>query len=313
MIATVGRLARLIAPAGPLSEGSFVRGLEVAAELELALDRGAEPELWRRRIMERREYLAGTDEARVARLLDGLESCRASAPSGLERVLWMARGGYGCIRTLERADPQLFEGTPIPLWGFSDGTALLAAWDRAGWPAWHAPPVTQLPRLEPMSRARTRAAWHADHVAPFEGLETVVGGHAEGPLGGGNLCVLASLVGTPWQADLRGRIVLLEDTGEPAYKVDRLFTQLHLAGAFEGALGFVLGDFCALRAREVECVHAFFAEALADLGLPAARGLPVGHDRRNAPLPFGASGWTAILDVPAGTDQALASLRLDPP
>ena len=74
------------------------------------------------------------------------------------------------------------------------------------------------------SLARIRAAWHAAHVAPFEGLLPLAPGVAEGPLGGGNLCVTVSLLATPFAADLAGRIVLIEDVGEPSYKVDRLFT-----------------------------------------------------------------------------------------
>jgi muramoyltetrapeptide carboxypeptidase len=296
------RVALPLTPAGPLKAESLQAGLDAMTELGVTL---TWPEGWRARLEERHHYLAGTDESRARMLLDAIDH----GPD----AIWLTRGGYGCIRTLEAAqaqDMKLFERPPVPLWAFSDGTALLAAWDRAGWPAWHAPPATQFARLDEMSRARTRAAWHVDQVTPFEGLETLVAGHAEAPLAGGNLCVLASLVGTPWQARLRGRIVLLEDTGERAYKVDRLFTQLVYAGCFEGIAGLALGTFTHVTDDQSQAIDDFFARAAPSLGVPVIRGLPLGHDVGNAPVPFGeASGWRARLEAEPDGPARLSFVR----
>ena len=298
----MSRVALPLAPAGPLKPDTLAGGLDAMVDMGIDFDW---PEGWRDRLLARYDYLAGPDEARARTLADAL----ALGPD----AIWLARGGYGCIRTLQAADAldlDLFAGDPVPLWAFSDGTALLARWDRAGWPAWHAPPATQFPRLDERSRARVRAAWHADQVMPFEGLETLAPGHAEGPLAGGNLCVLASLVGTPWQADLRGRIVLLEDTGERAYKVDRLFTQLAYAGCFEGIAGLVLGRFTHISDDQAEGIERFFARTAATLGVPVVRGLPVGHDVDNAPLPYGqGSPWRARLEAPPEGTATLAFHR----
>jgi len=291
----------IISPAGPIKPEVLDRGLSAADALGIAT---TWPPGWRDSVLSADGYFAGVDVLRAAWLREALTL-------GTE-ALWMSRGGYGCIRTLEASAPiagGLFLGSPVPLWGFSDGTALLAAWDRAGWPAWHAPPISQLPRLDEESQARTRAAWATGEVAPFEGLLPHVPGQATGPLAGGNLAVLASLVGTPWSADLRDRIVLLEDVGEAPYAIDRLLTQMILSGAFEGALGFVVGQFTGLSDRASKTAHETIVERLTPLGLPLVTGLPIGHDAMNAPLPFGAgSERLAMLDVPR---QGEATLRIE--
>lgn len=283
---------RVIAPSGPLHAAALDSGLARLAEIGIDADW---PEGWLAGVMDTDGgHLAGSDAARAARLLDAVRARPAA--------IWMARGGYGASRTLAEAERSggLFEGEPVPMWGFSDGTALISAWERAGWPAWHAPPITQLGRLDDDSIARLRAVWHADHLAPFEGLTTLTPGEAAGPMAGGNLCVLASLVGTPWEARFDGRVVLLEDVGEPAYKVDRLFTQLRLAGCFDRAAGLVLGDFSALDAAQAGAVRTFFAAEAQTLGIPVVTDAPFGHDARNAPLPFGeATGYRAHLEAPA--------------
>ena len=274
---------RLVAPAGPVPPKTLSEGLAVLAELGVDAS-------WDASVSARDRYLAGPDDARAAALLGAMRD----AP----RALWMVRGGYGSIRTLAALGPALDDAPPTPLWGFSDGTALLAAWVARGWPAWHAPPIVQLGRLDELSLARLRAVIHGDHLAPFDRLEGLVPGVVEAPLHGGNLCLLTTLVGTPWAARLAGHIVVLEDTGEPAYKVDRMLTQLRLAGALDGVAGLVLGAFTNVRPEELAWIADLTAELAHRLGVPAARGLPVGHDTENAPLPFGrGSGYVARLVV----------------
>jgi muramoyltetrapeptide carboxypeptidase len=297
------RTALLVSPAGPIKEEVLDQGLQAAADLGITIEW---PPGWRDNILNEDGFLAGNDVLRAASLLEAL-TLEANA-------LWMSRGGYGCIRTLETSTSLaggFFTQRPRPLWGFSDGTALLAAWDRAGWPAWHAPPISQLPRLDAPSRARTLAAWATGEVPAFDGLEIQVPGQATAPLAGGNLAVLASLIGTPWAADLRDRIVLLEDIGEAPYAIDRLLTQMILSGAFEGALGFCIGQFTGLSDRAKAQANEVVLQRLIPLGLPMATGLPIGHESANAPMPYGAgAGRLAMLDVP---DQGEAHLRFESP
>tara|TARA_B100000674_G_C37828462_1_gene909326 strand:+ start:383 stop:1195 length:813 start_codon:yes stop_codon:yes gene_type:complete len=248
---------------------------------------GFEGELWPG-ATNRAGYFAGTHEARAQRLKNALTD--STSP------LWMIRGGFGAIHTLEHGMPLFEELAPRALWGFSDGTALLSAWIRQGWPAWHAPPITQLPRLDEESRTRLQKACFEGHVAPLEDLDVLNGGSASGPLAGGNLTVLASLVGTPFAAEFSESILLLEDVSETAYRVDRLVTQLRLSGALDGVRGLVLGQFTDIPEAEMQKIRAFFEETSRSLNIPCVWGAPIGHGNANATVPMGAGdGWQASL------------------
>jgi muramoyltetrapeptide carboxypeptidase len=267
----------VIFPAGPLQLEAWVDGLEVLAELGGVVaphvlpqhdDRGA---FW----------LAGPDEARA----EALVAAVAARPSGL----WMGRGGFGSARTLMRCRDRLDAiqaDRPVPLWGFSDGTVLTSHWARRGWPTWSAPPVSQMARLDGASRERVRLAL-AGVVPAFEGLRPGRSGVAEGPLAGGNLTVLASLVGTPLMPELTGTVLVLEDVHEPAYRVDRLLFQLRISGGLDGLAGLVIGDFTEVSPRDLVGIERVILELAEDLGVPCAFGLPVGHGTRNSCLPMG--------------------------
>lgn len=287
------RSALLFSPAGPIKEDVLDRGLASASELGIPIDW---PTGWRENVLHSDGLFAGSDLQRARWLREAMD--------GEHEDIWMSRGGYGCIRTLQASGAPggvLSGDRPATLWGFSDGTALLATWDRCGWPAWHAPPISQLPRLDDLSRASLELAWKTGQVAPVLGLTSQVPGRARGPIAGGNLTVLMSLVGTPWAADLRDRIVLLEDVGEAPYAIDRMLTQLILSGAFEGALGFIIGEFTGLSDRSRAQADRVICERLVPLGLPMLTGLPVGHESQNLPLPFGA-GSKLLTILEAGSD-----------
>ena len=170
--------------------------------------------------------------------------------------------------------------------GYSDATVLHELWFRAGIPSVHGPMCTQLGEEE-SAVARLRALLYGAVPEPLRWTpRTVRAGRVEAPLRGGNLAVLASLCGTPLQPSLRGAIVLLEDLNEPAYRLDRLCTQLLLAGAFAGAVAFVVGDLAAA-GEENEGRDEAVAERLSTLGVPVVLGAPVGHADRNEPVALG--------------------------
>jgi muramoyltetrapeptide carboxypeptidase len=113
----------------------------------------------------------------------------------------------------------------------------------------------------------------------------------EGVLLGGNLTLLVNLIGTPWQPDLRGKLLFLEDCAERPYQVDRMLTLLANAGALKGLSGVLLGDFetdVVYKERgERKYWRELFLERFAPLGIPVLENLPVGHGRKNEPLPLG--------------------------
>jgi muramoyltetrapeptide carboxypeptidase len=125
-------------------------------------------------------------------------------------------------------------------------------------------------------------------------------GVAEGTLIGGNLALLAGMCGTPAAPVARGAILFIEDIGEPAYRLDRQWTQLRLAGALDGIAGLALGRFtdCG-EPDELDALLRGFAD---QAGVPAVSGLPIGHEPDNWTLPL---GIRARLDAHAGTLELL--------
>ena len=234
-------------------------------------------------------YLAGPDERRLQDLHD------AFADPAVDAVVCL-RGGWGSARLLDRLDLDLIARQPKPFVGYSDICALHGAiTQRAGFATWHAPMLSSdllRPGGEvslPAWQAMLTQAWQAGRELPHGGadLRTLVPGQASGPLVGGNLAVMAALLGTPWAIDLRGAIVFLEDVAEDEYKVDRMLTQLRLAGALQAAAGFVIGSFS--DTPDGGNLLPLFEQMLGPLGKPVLTGWPAGHCRPHWPLPMGAA------------------------
>jgi muramoyltetrapeptide carboxypeptidase len=247
-----------------------------------------------------RGYLAGEDCARLGAL-------NAALASEAEAVVF-ARGGYGAMRLLPGIDWSALIARPKVLMGFSDITALLlAAWAEVGLVSLHGPVIKSF-GLYPMqddpsqTLEQTRRALCGERGGAWriEGLSRVAGeGCVRGQLIGGNLSLMASLLGTRWAAQCGGKIVFLEEVGEQDYRVDRLLRQLMWSWQEGPPAAVVLGDFMGMAgvyAGEGE-VEELLCALGAELGVPVARGLPCGHGARNVPLPIGVE---AALDVDAG-------------
>ncbi len=225
-------------------------------------------------------YLAGTDAVRLADL--------ERAFQGGWDAVWAARGGYGIARLLGQL--RWDELAPVPFLGFSDGTGLLNALAARGRPAVHAPVLHSLADLcDDASRAHLRALLAGESPAPMHG-QVLRPGTAEGPLVGGNLCVLASLCGTPWQLRGRACIVVLEEVNEAPYKIDRLLTQLIDAGCLDGVAGIAIGSLLGAEPPEGAdwTMYDVLTDLLAPLGVPVLVGLPIGHGARNHAFRVGA-------------------------
>lgn len=229
-------------------------------------------------------HLAASDVQRLADLH------AAFADPEVDAVLCL-RGGYGCIRLLDRLDVELLRRHPKLLIGYSDITSLHGALDRLGLPAWHAPmPASDWVKpggLEDALRlaAQLRQGLRAGEVLAPEGMQAhplSQGERARGRLIGGNLSVLVSSLGTRWMPDARGAILFLEDIAEDPYRVDRYLAQLRLAGVLDAAAGFLLGSF-----SDAEAPDAVLADYLPALGKPILAGWPSGHCCPNMALPLG--------------------------
>lgn len=280
-----GARIALVAPSGPFDR----QGLEHAAQrLRARYD-----VRYALGIFERKGYLAGDDTRRSEELLAAVTDSDVTA-------IIAARGGYGLTRILGALDPAAITKRRPLLVGFSDITAAHAVWARAGVRSLHASMAARM-GAHPDDRLWSRwiAALEGAAPAPVTGLRTLAPGRATGPLVGGNLAVLAALAGTPHAPPLDGALLLLEDTGEKPYRIDRMLTQLRDAGWLTRVAGVVLGAFteCAPNEDGVT-VDDVLAERLQALGVPVASGVPAGHVEDNLELPLGAP---ATLDADAGT------------
>ena len=292
-----GRVA-LIAPAGPLAAGAIPR----AADRIRAW--GWEPVIGGY-APGRHGYLAGTDEERLGDLNAALR-----APDN--DAIWFLRGGYGTMRILDRIDWDALLARPRPVIGFSDNTAIHITLQRRGLVSFHGPhPASQ--DLTSFTEAGVRQAITSTEplgLVPFPAAdrtraETLVSGVAEGRLVGGNLALLAATLGTPFAVDARGAVLFLEEVGEPVYRLDRLLSQLRLAGVLEGVAGVAVGAIsdCPDEDRDdLPPPLEVLLDRLGELGVPVAFGFPFGHVPDNWTLPCGVR---ARLDASAGTLEIL--------
>jgi len=259
-------------------------------------------------------YLAGSDAERAADLNAAFADPKVDA-------VWCLRGGYGTSRILPNLDYETIRKNPKPFIGYSDITATLNAIHRlTGLVTFHGPVADSM--MNEYSLAAFRkvvmegAAGRVAEPPPFTPREGTVdrenrvwklaGGKAKGRLVGGNIAVFSTLVGTPFEPELKGRILFLEEVGEDPYRIDRWLTQLLLTGKLAGLAGVVLGKFSDCDPapnRDSTLLGSWtWQEVCADrfgsLGIPVVAGLCFGHVRDKATLPLGVM---TELDGDAGT------------
>jgi muramoyltetrapeptide carboxypeptidase len=264
-------------------------------------------------ILSRYGYLAGRDEERAAHV-------NAMFADRQVRAIFAVRGGWGSARVLPHLDFDLIRANPKLLIGFSDITALhLALAARTDCPSIHGPNAASAwGRLSWDSFRRLAfdaetPTWQTpagtdDRLAQRSGrIRTFRPGRASGPLIGGNLTILSSLVGTPYLPSFDGALLFLEDTDEAQYRIDRMLTQLALAGILGRVAGVVFGQCTDCIARNSSSIGGFtLSEVLAQhftpLGVPAFQGALFGHVENQFSIPVGVR---AEIDATAGTIRML--------
>jgi muramoyltetrapeptide carboxypeptidase len=226
-------------------------------------------------------YLAGTDSERLQDLQWALSSPDLDA-------VWAARGGYGLNRILPGLDFSDLDDRPVI--GFSDVTSLhVALFQMAGKSGVHGPVLHSLvSHPSQASQEHLRRLLGGMHEFSMDGVLWREGS-ASGPVVGGNLCMLTSLCGSPWQLKAEGCILLVEDVGEAPYRVDRMLQQLRMAGCLDGVVGVAVGSFegCLAPVGADWGLRDLICEAL---DVPMIGALPVGHGSENRAFVYGASG-----------------------
>lgn len=289
---------RLIAPSGyPHDPAALARGVERLREAGCVVE-GTE-------VLGRADLrFAGSDAERAADI-NALASMTA-----LPDVALVTRGGYGASRLLPHlhydALRERLAGASTLLVGHSDFTALqLALYAKSGVRTFSGPLLADL-GAEPRPDDTWRYFWNTI-TSPASGVAwsgtTMAEVDVQGPLWGGNLAVLCSLLGTPYFPQIEGGILFVEDIGEPPFRIERLLYQLHLSGVLARQHALVLGGFshCRPGARDNGYdLAAAFAQIGAVAGIPVVDGMPHGHAAQQLTLPFGAQ---ARLRVAGGRAQ----------
>jgi muramoyltetrapeptide carboxypeptidase len=271
-------------PASPYQQETFEKGIQIVKQWGFKVARG-------RKGFSQKRYLAGTDRERAEELMGFF------LDPAIKAIL-CSRGGYGAMRILNLLDYKKIEKHPKLFMGFSDITVLLMAlWKKAGLMTFHGPMVTSLANLNPLSLSRVRSVLSGAYSIQIslDKSKAVWARSTEGILFGGNLTLLAHLIGTPYEPDWNRAILFLEDCGEAPYRMDRLFCHLKLSGALEKISAVLLGQFTGQNDRRVP--RHWFKSWLGDLNVPVWTGLPIGHGSQNFPLPVGAP---AFLDAEKG-------------
>lgn len=273
-------LIGVIAPAGPAP-------LDTEKATQWMRARGHELRIFPG-VYEKNDYLAGSDDTR-------LNDLHAAFSDPEVKAIICLRGGYGTPRLLDRIDFNLLKSNPKPFVGYSDITALHLAISRyAGFVTFHGPLLNAdlLGDKEPSTitsffsllRGQLKAGDVLSHPAAYP-LTTVEPGIAHGRLLGGNLSMIAATMGTPYEIDAEGVILLVEDVNEPLYRIDRLLTQLRLAGTLAKLRGVLVGDVAGV---DVEALNRLFKQTFAPLRIPVLSGWRSGHCDPNLTLPMGA-------------------------
>ncbi|MGH3005050.1 MAG: S66 peptidase family protein [Gaiellaceae bacterium] len=263
-------------------------------------------------------YLAGSAEQRAADMI-------AMFADPAVDVVQALHGGFGSTQLVPELDFDLIRSNPKPFVGASDVTVLHAAIRRfCGLTTFYGPGLTKInavgtPPLNQESLLRavtsTEPLGEVPRNPDDQYIRTLAGGKASGEFAGGALWVLCQTIGTPWQIDLKGKILLLEEIGESPWRMDALLTHLRQAGVLEGVAGVVVSEVvdCDWSERRPEypqtlSIEEVLARHIQPLDVPTIYGLPLGHGKHLFTTPLGAG---ATLDADRQTlsitEPALAS------
>lgn len=277
-----GDLVGICAPAGCVSEpGEVLEFTDVLKDLGFRVKKG-------KNVASRYGYFSAPDESRAAEFMELIKDPEVKA-------IFFVRGGWGCARIMPFIDFQVIKDNPKVIMGFSDISTLLNAITfKTGLITFHGP--------------NGNASWNSRTLEYFHSLmvhgethtffnrsedlkiRTINSGIVEGELAGGNLTVISSMIGSDYLPDWSGKILFLEDLKEEPYRIDRMLTQLKLAGVLDKVNGVVLGAFRECIAEEPDrafTVDEVFDQHFKALNKPVYANAQFGHVVNKFILPLG--------------------------
>lgn len=252
---------------------------------------------------EQHGYLSGNDELRANDLN------RMFADPTVDGIMCL-RGGYGTPRIIDKLDYNLIRENPKVFVGYSDITALHIAINQiSGLVTFHGPMATSdiAGGLDEFTKDYLlRAILQSEPLGRVDNpegikIECLVEGKARGLMVGGNLSLVTATLGTSYEINTFGKLLFLEEIGEQPYRVDRMLTQLALAGKFEEAAGIILGDWNDCESTDLEeglSLREVFEEIIVPFNKPTIYNLKAGHCTPKVTIPLGVQ---AFLEANDGT------------
>ncbi|MFO1446462.1 LD-carboxypeptidase [Bacillus sp. Bva_UNVM-123] len=277
-----GDTVGIIAPASPPNQENLQRSFAFLEELGLKIKVG-------NHVYAQYGYLAGSDQDRLADLHMMFSDREVKA-------IICAGGGYGTGRIASQIDYALIKRNPKIFWGYSDITFLhTAIRQKAGLVTFHGPMLASdigKVDVDPLSKECFKQLFEPmfiEYTNEISPLEALIDGNVIGEVTGGNLTLLASSIGTSYELDTKGKLLLIEDINEEPRSIDRMLNQLHMAGKLTDAAGFIIGDFnncvpereLSLSLDEVIEHYIFLANK------PALKGFKIGHCSPHISIPLG--------------------------
>ncbi|MBB6214074.1 muramoyltetrapeptide carboxypeptidase [Anaerosolibacter carboniphilus] len=279
----------IIAPGGPSTRDELERGVQVLQNMGFHVTLGES-------VFHKRGYLAGEDHIRLKDIHQMFQN------KGVQGIICM-RGGDGSGRLLDRIDYDVIAKNPKVFVGYSDITALhIAFLQEAKLVTFHGPMVTSDMITEGFNEYTREAflkaiSWEkplGKLKNPEEDtMKTIVEGRAYGEIVGGNLALVTSTMGTPFELDTRGKLLFLEDIHEGVYRIDRMLNQLRLAGKLQEAAGIILGEFLDYEPENPEdslTLEEVISDLVVPLNKPAIMGWKCGHGNYKLTIPLGVKG-----------------------
>lgn len=285
---STGDTIGIVAPARSISENEIEVFVESLSDVGIASKYGAH-------LFGKMDQYSGTIEERLSDLHDMIRDPEVKA-------IFAARGGYGSAQLLPGLDMKLLQKNPTWLIGFSDMTAIHCAVNKS---------MESIHGVMPYSFAMEKPQDKDSFDTIIKGmkgeaLQYTVSDHshnfpgeASGMLTGGNLSVLYSLSGTPYEPDYEGKILFLEDLDEYLYHIDRMVLNFELRGIFEKISGLVVGDHSDMHDNAVpfgKDAYEIIAEMSHKYKLPTMFGFPAGHQKLNYALIFGRLATLSVKD-----------------
>jgi muramoyltetrapeptide carboxypeptidase len=280
-----GDTVGIIAPASPPNLENLHRSihfLEVELGLNVKLGKHLKNEYG---------YLAGKDNERLEDLYHMFLDKKVKA-------IICACGGYGTARIASAIDYEVIKNNPKIFWGYSDITFLhTAIQKKTGLITFHGPMLASdigKEDSDPVSKQFFYQLFEPQEIAyteQFSPLEVLVEGEATGPLIGGNLSLLVSTLGTPFEIDTKEKLLLIEDINEEPRSVDRMLNQLYMAGKLQEVAGIIVGDFhdCEPKREKSLTLDEVIEHYMRAAGKPAMKGFKIGHCSPHIAVPLGST------------------------